>query len=157
MVTITKKNGSTHDFLYDAIDEDRIRAHTWWVNPHGYAYTDLRVGSTSKDRILLHRFILELGDAPEIIVDHLNGDTADNRRANLRPGDSQANAVNRARRNGKGSSQYRGVSWDRSRQRWAAHVGLNYKLHHLGRFTSEEAAAAAVAAFRREQGLPEGY
>lgn len=41
------------------------------------------------------------------------------------------------------SSKYVGVSWDATRNKWVACVGINNKTVPLGRFNSEEAAAKA--------------
>ena len=46
------------------------------------------------------------------------------------------------------TSRYRGVSWDQSRGKWCAQVQVIGRHVHLGRFESEEDAAAAVAAGR---------
>ncbi len=43
----------------------------------------------------------------------------------------------------KGSSQYRGVSWDESSQRWAVQLWGGGKLHFIGSFMSEVEAARA--------------
>lgn len=48
------------------------------------------------------------------------------------------------------SSQYRGVSWDAVRGKWKAVVKVNYRDVFLGRFDSEEEAAAVARAFRLE-------
>lgn len=86
-------------------------------------------------------------------VDHINGNPLDNRRSNLRLVTPQQNAANR-KPTGKGSSQYKGVYWDKKRQCWRAQIGLTAfprrgrtPAKHvrvcLGRFNSEEAAAHA--------------
>lgn len=44
----------------------------------------------------------------------------------------------------------RGVDYDRARGKWRAQATLNYKNHFIGHFDTEEEAADAVAAWRRE-------
>lgn len=156
-VTVTRLDGEIVAGLYDLADAALVQRYTWHVGPRGY------LSSTTGTRLkgpristVMHRLVLGVVD-PNVVVDHINGDRLDNRRGNLRSGDSRSNNLNRAEMNRLGTSLYRGVSWDKARKRWAAHVGLDYKLHHLGRFATEAEAAAAVAAFRRDNGLPAGY
>jgi hypothetical protein len=46
-----------------------------------------------------------------------------------------------AERGGYGASQFKGVSWNKSRNKWEAQC----KQTHLGRYTTEEAAARAYS------------
>ena len=39
------------------------------------------------------------------------------------------------------SSQYKGVSWNKYRDKWRSQIEINGKQKHLGYFTSEEDAA----------------
>lgn len=48
------------------------------------------------------------------------------------------------------TSRYRGVSWDSRRRKWLAQAKLNYKPVFIGRFDTEEEAAAAARAWRTE-------
>lgn len=157
-VMVTREDGTQMLGLYDAADADLVSSFTWFAQASG-GYLASTTGSTAKRvvRTTMHRLVLGLSSDDPVVVDHINGVRFDNRRANLRVGDQRDNAVNRAIVNRLGTSRFRGVSWDASRKRWAAHVGLDYRLHHLGRFTTEEEAAAAVAEFRRKRGLPAGY
>ena len=91
-------------------------------------------GSGSVWRNSLHRLLCS---GP--YVDHINGNTLDNRRENLRSCSQSHNLLNSVKRNG--SSKYKGVSWSKSRQRWCVYVcDLNGVKHNLGRFLDEETA-----------------
>jgi hypothetical protein len=48
------------------------------------------------------------------------------------------------------SSQYRGVSWDKSKSKWAAAISAQGRNISIGRFTSEETAARAYDAAARK-------
>jgi hypothetical protein len=101
--------------------------HAWNGNMHLY----------------MHRLIA--GAGPKYQVDHRNGNGLDNRRLNLRIANGSQNRANQGplrMRNGR-TSQYKGVSWDDSRQRWAASIHVNRKTRALGRFTDEADAARA--------------
>lgn len=78
-------------------------------------------------------------------VDHINGDSLDNRRANLRLVSARENAWNTNRRLPGNKSGHTGVTWDRSRRRWLAHIKINGRLKNLGRFADKEQAIAARA------------
>lgn len=64
-----------------------------------------------KTAFLMHRAIL--GAEKGIVVDHRNGNGLDNRKSNLRSCTHQENMRNR-QIYGTGSSQYKGVYWDRN-------------------------------------------
>jgi len=87
----------------------------------------------------LHR---EIMNPPEgLLVDHRNRDSLDNLRSNLRIATSAENVRNRQKTTRKTSSQFRGVSFNKNRQKWTAHIQYNGKTIFLGRFTSEVEAA----------------
>lgn len=155
-VTVTRRNGSERLYFFDADDAGVVMPHTWYANNGGYAVSDLSEGNGG-GTVFMHRLILGLTPGDGTIVDHVGGDPRNNRRSNLRIVPQQTNASNRAIVNGDGSSRYRGVSWAAQRRRWAAYVKVNYRKNHVGYFDTEEAAAAAVAAFRVKHGLPSGY
>lgn len=93
-----------------------------------------------KHTVRMHRWIMQPGSG--LVVDHINGDGLDNRRANLRICTHQQNITNhvrppRARSGLRGASQFGG------RGRWQARIRHNEKIIHLGAFdTAEEAARA---------------
>lgn len=86
--------------------------------------------------ILMHGLILGCKG-----VDHKDGNGLNNRRENLRPATKSQNAVNSKRR--EATSPYRGVVWDRHRQKWAAYIRVNGKSRNLGRYETEIEAANA--------------
>lgn len=96
---------------------------------------------------LLHRAILNA--AKDIDVDHINGDTLDNRRANLRLATNAENLRNRGK-NKNNTSGYKGVTWDKYRQKWQARIKVNGKLLDLGRFETAEDAARTYDESARE-------
>jgi len=89
----------------------------------------------------MHRLITDATPANQ--VDHINMDTLDNRRCNLRVANKALNMRNRRKPNRKGgsSSQYKGVS--RTKQgKWHAYINVDGKRHNLGYFVDEKEAAA---------------
>ena len=106
-------------------------------------------GTIPRPRVeLLHRFVL--GYRGPLEIDHKNGRRLDNRRSNLRIVTTAQNAQNgKLNALGKFSSGFRGVSFDKFRNLWAAYCTLNQKMHRLGRFTTEDEAAVAAYDLRR--------
>lgn len=76
------------------------------------------------------------GEWPDV-VDHINGNRADNRLANLR----NVNKAENARRKFKGETTA-GVSFCNRRKKWRARVNFDYKESHLGYFATQQEAIA---------------
>jgi hypothetical protein len=83
-------------------------------------------------------------DAPDgKVVDHINHNGLDNRRANLRVVSQISNTWNSRQGRRFGSSQYKGVSWAKRRSKWVATISTNGKKRFLGHFDDEIQAAKA--------------
>lgn len=132
--------------VIDASDVETVGAFNWIAHRSGgHWYGRRRDGQRL---VLLHRSILAV--PAEMVVDHVNGDTLDNRRLNLRPATRAQNARNartpsHSRSGIKGACLFAG--------RWRARIRLNGKQVCLGRFdTAEEAHAAYSAAAKQHFG-----
>lgn len=113
---------------------------------HVYAYRGA-VGGNSRTTVYLHRVVAGAGGGE--VVDHVNGDTLDNRRCNLRICTPSQNAMNA--RKPPSSSGYRGVF--KCGEKWRVRIDANGKSHAIGRFTDKiEAAHAYDAAARKVHG-----
>lgn len=98
----------------DTEDETLLSAHGWHVDGNGY------VRATIDGVIVyLHRLIMCAKEGE--VVDHRNGDTADNRRENLRVCTQAQNSRN-ARISRRNTSGLKGVSWHAPRALWRARV-----------------------------------
>lgn len=82
------------------------------------------------------------GEWPKGHIDHINGDKADNRLANLRDVTASQNLMNSARSKAN-KSGHKGVWFDQGRGKWQAYITVNQKRINLGRFTDPERAALA--------------
>jgi hypothetical protein len=131
-----------HLFIIDAEDWLRISRFKWYVSSDGgtrmYVYTYV-----DKKKIYLHRMILEAPDDQR--VDHRNGNPLDNRKANLRLATHQQNMFNCGKRStykGKPTaSTFKGVTWDRSCERYKAQIVKDGVNHNLGYFDDPREAA----------------
>lgn len=106
--------------------------------PEGYFH-----GAIYGKIYVAHRVIWKIvyGDDPEF-VDHINGNTSDNRIANLRSVSKRENSLNQ-KWSGRGSSGVLGVNWHRRLGKWHAKIGVNGKTCHLGYYSNIEDATAA--------------
>jgi len=89
----------------------------------------------------MHRVIMN--PPRDLLVDHRNCDSLDNRRANLRLATHAQNSYNKQKTKAKTSSRFIGVSLDKSRGLWAPRISYQGKKIYLGRFTNEIEAARA--------------
>ena len=128
---------SGRPFFFDKADYDRVKEQFWTETPRGYIAAAWR-GEGEKQTVFLHRFIMEAKEGE--IVDHINHDTFDNRRCNLRIVDhyeSQRN-IGLSKAN---TSGYKGVTLKKGR--WCAFINHNDQDYHLGSFDTPEEAAEA--------------
>lgn len=91
------------------------------------------------------------GRWPSGMMDHMNGNRADNRIANLREVSGRVNCENRrAPQSNKINGSSLGVSRTQSKTNpWFASIRVNGETVHLGRHPTEEAASAAYLAAKR--------
>jgi len=85
--------------------------------------------------------ILNRSLAPAEFVDHINGNSLDNRRINLRLCNRSQNAFN-SKAHRDNASGYKGVVLRKKDMRWVA----EFNHSHLGSFDTPEAAHAAYLA-----------
>ena len=76
-------------------------------------------------------------------IDHINGNTLDNRLCNLRVCTNSQNMQNSKKPNRKSSSKFKGVTWDKACNKWHATIMKEYKRYNLGYYNSEIEAAKA--------------
>jgi len=94
--------------------------------------------------VKLHRFIMNLEYGNKQHVDHINGNTLDNRKCNLRLCTQAQNAKN-VRRRKTNKSGYKGVSWDNKNKKWRAVIQNDNVFISLGRYKDKEEARKAYA------------
>lgn len=85
------------------------------------------------------------GEWPEDQIDHVNGERADNRFANLREATNSQNLAN-SKASSRNRSGHKGVYWFAESEKWRANIRVNGRLISLGLFGNKEDAAAAYEA-----------
>jgi hypothetical protein len=114
------------------------------VNSRGYIR--IMVNGTT---FMAHRlaWLHTYGAWPKQQIDHINGDRANNRIANLRDVSQSTNQQNQLRAQKNNTSGFLGVSWHKANKRWGAKIWANGQRLFLGLFdTADEAHAAYLAA-----------
>jgi len=131
--------------IVDPDDYKRLNKHKWHVyrgRKTFYAARSYRKKDGRKSILPMHRQILKVPDG--LLVDHINQNGLDNRKANLRPATAAQNIINRAKyKNRNYGSKYKGVIWHRRYKCWQAQIKTNCKLIYLGSFKDEVEAAKA--------------
>jgi len=87
-------------------------------------------------------FYWNYGYLPDI-VDHIDRNSLNNNIENLREVTHSENVRN-SKKARRGSSIYKGVSWQKQAKKWIAYFFINNKLNYLGLFENEDDAGQIV-------------
>ena len=127
------------------------------VNTHGYLTVGLWKDGVAKKRRSVHSLVAEafLKHTPcgyKIVVDHINDLKTDNRVENLQLVSQRFNSY---KTQGKYSSKFKGVYFNKSSKKWLAAIYNNGKNNHLGLFNNEieasEAYQSALLTLKKQQ------
>lgn len=139
--------------LVDDEDYERVNQFKWHTAKRKhttYAIRGFRVNG-KKSSTSMHRDVVKAKKGE--VVDHKDHNGLNNQKENLRPGNQSQNLMNTESRvlSKPKTSEFKGVSWKKSRGKWRAALGIPVKKKiDLGLFNSEIEAAMAydVAAFK---------
>jgi len=149
LIPLRGQGGSLRAYAtVDDPDFDWLNRWRWHLNTNGYAVRHQYLGGGRSRTIRMHRLIAKAPIGHE--VDHINRNRLDNRRANLRVLPDRFAQMQNLPSHRDSTSRFRGVSWDRRRQRWAAQASLAGQHVFLGYYLLEDQAAAAAAAWRAQ-------
>lgn len=142
--------------MVDDEDYERLITMKWhaWYNKNGdsfYAHHSVYNKGKSPSVIRMHRYILGITDK-NLDVDHIDGDTLNNQKYNLRTCESHQNTTNMGDLRSDNTTGYRGVSkyFYNGRKKWTAALSKKGKKIRLGYFDTPEEAAKAFDKAARE-------
>ena len=127
--------------IVDSGDYYRFARFKWCISGNKNKYYAARgqiIGPDNIKLVCLHRLII---NAPKgLLVDHINGNSLDNRRVNLRTATRSQNCCN-VRKRKNTSSRFKGVCFYKACRKWTAYINVAGKRKYLGYFDSEIEAA----------------
>ena len=151
VIKLTDKKGNTA-----LVDSNVYRSHDlikrcYWClvksSPASQGY--FMSGSSEARRnnggrpVYLHRVVASINGAPsDKVVDHINGDTLDNRLHNLRWVTIQENGKNQKTRKNN-ESGFNGVKYHADKNRWISTITVDRHVMYLGSYISKEDAVKA--------------
>lgn len=134
-ITLTKgKVAIVDDEMFDYLSQWK-----WYCSTQNRAVRTVGHGKEQK-MIYMHRVVL--GDLAGVEVDHVNMNSLDNRKENLRYCTRAENSANK-KKYSTNTSGYKGVSWSKGMKKWVAQITVNYKNTRIGYFDDPEEAAEA--------------
>jgi hypothetical protein len=130
------------------------------LDKHGYYFVTLSKYGNVKThfvhQLMVRTFYFMDDYEKEIHIDHADRVKTNNSLLNLRFCSIAENQRNKdIQRNN--TSGYKGVSWDKARQKWLAKIKINGKTKNLGRFVTKEEAYEAYKEASKEHHGDFGY
>ena len=148
-IFLRRKDGTVLETLIDTADFGIADSfpNKWYAGGRGiYCYAIGKLRSTREgiktDNVRLNRFIL--GYVDNLKVDHINHNTLNNTRRNLRIATQSQNTQNLSGAYATSKSGVRGVVWNQSIHKWRAQVRLMGKHVYSESFADLDAAKQAV-------------
>jgi hypothetical protein len=157
------RNSLLHSRLLEVLRyESETGDLIWLVDKHKYKCKGKVAGFVSKDdgyrricidtvHFLAHRLVwfYVMGSWPAHFLDHKDMDRSNNRFGNLREVTNKQNMENKHTQSNC-TSGFMGVTWDKRRSKWYAHIKTDGIMRNLGFFHDfNEAKAARLAAERK--------
>lgn len=135
-----KKGNKIAETIFDSKHVDKVKKYKWYLRTHKNNSLKYVMGTINSKKIFLHRFILNTPSNK--VVDHINGNTLDNRESNTRICTQANNSKNRIYKTSKGKvpgiyQQY-GENGN-----YSVRITVNYKSIHVGTFKTYEEAVKA--------------
>jgi hypothetical protein len=131
--------------IVDDEDFETVNKFSWCLSSHGYAirriYVEKIKGKWKTKQFYLHREIIK--DIPKgKVIDHINNNRLDNRKANLRVCSIREN-ISRAGISKANTSGFKGVKYKTGPRikRWQANIKVNGKAIYSKHFLTKEEAA----------------
>lgn len=151
-IELQRKNEDNVFAIIDLDDLDRVinYPYTWFAQyrkelDNYYVrctnYNNIKNGESSV--VFLHQFIMNAGGQD---VDHINNNTLDNRKCNLRIAEHEKNTKNRHGKNSNNKSGYRNVCWLKNENVWVVQICINGKNTRVKKFPPDQLDEAGAFA-----------
>ena len=125
--------------IIDIDDFDIVNKHTWCARFSKQTNSYYASAGTKTNgrhvSLNMHRVVMRAGKGD--VVDHINHDTLDNRRCNLRLATTSENMMNRIKQSNN-TSGYKGVC--KKGSKWSARIGVGGERLYLGTFETKDEA-----------------
>ena len=130
-------------FMIDKDDYDKVKKFRWYLNTQNYPEA-VKNGKLYR----VHRYVMGLDEkfTYDRVVDHINRNTLDNRKCNLRIV-SQAENVHNSAMKSNNTSGVTGAFWSPELGAWRAYRTVNGKKYKIGSYTTIDEAAVDLARF----------
>lgn len=137
-----QKSEVVNHFWIDAEDLQKVRYHKWRIDTNGRIIT----GNSTKKRPRTEITHILIECPEDKVVDHIDEDTRNNKKSNLRICTQAENLCNKHFMSNSKTNEI-GIHWDKSRHRYAPEIQKDGKRYHLSRYkTIEEARYARYIA-----------
>ena len=136
----------------------KIKSIRFYRTKRGYLMAQLSMQNKVK-KLAVHRLVAEAFIPNPLSlphVNHLNGDTEDNRVSNLEWVNRRENVAHGFNKKAT-TSKYTGVSFTANRNKWRAQISIDKKYVHLGLFKTEEEAHRAYLTALETHNLKNKY
>lgn len=128
--------------LVDDEDFEKLNSYKWYATKNGTKYYASKGGTMlngkSLKKVYMHRFILN--NPTRLVVDHIDGNSLNNQKFNLRQCTKRQNSLNQGK-NSNNKSGYKGVCYFKGV--FIAQISINKKNTYLGRFKTKDEAYEA--------------
>ena len=127
------------EFYFDLEDYDKIKDYCWSVSTRKENNYKTLVARDCKNNKVVRFANIIMGC---LYVDHINNNTLDNRKENLRICSQKENLKNQSKPINS-TCPFMGVSYSEKRDNYTSRIGYNKKKIHLGTFTNLDDAIIA--------------
>jgi hypothetical protein len=129
--------------LVDDEDFEYLKQFKWYANNlkgKFYAVRSEWINKEYKGCLLMHRVIMN--PTKGLVVDHINGDTLNNQKNNLR-NCTHADNIKNQKLSISNKTGFRGVSWHKNNKVYESRIRSNNISYHIGSFNNPIDAAKA--------------
>lgn len=135
----------------DRDDIKKTRKYKWCFSHEKYVVTQ-----SKGINLRIHNLIMNTQKGS--VVDHINHDSLDNRKKNLRIVTQHENGINRKTLNRNNKSGHRGIHWNKLNKNWTVQIRAKNKHFYIGSFYSlKEAIKSRKKAEKKYYGKEAKY